>query len=282
MGFLLFLIYALVCSIVYYAMRPKKRKQTVKEETLFNKEEITEEYINFYTPFENPLADLNRPCNSAILPPKEKIISFYFTSNRTNNFSTVIEKLKKEKTFEEKNNQYHVSFPLTDFDNFIDVFEIIKKWKNSKILLGEKDVDLKMFSKMIKCIKKRQNKTNWCYPKSPDTGDYETIGCCINIPRNCFDDYLIEEENCFKIDKAKIWKEILSITNTCKFCPFYDPQIIWKNWLKIIPIINFSDTNFICLKMADDTLRAIVRINKENKPSASVAPGFKGKILSTK
>ena len=36
------------------------------------------------------------------------------------------------------------------------------------------------------------------------------------------------------------------------------------------------------LKMADDTLRAIIRIDKSYKPSSCVAPNFEGKILSKK
>lgn len=259
----------------------KKETNESKEEENFVLTNKTNSTI--LNAFENPFADLTKPIPTDLLKPEKTEIKFIFTENKTKDFPSLLAKVKNIQTFTNTASNYSVSLPFSNWEEIKGIFDIVKKWKNAQILVNNGETDKKMLSKILTCLqdKEKNGKKFWCCDKDPYTGEDTNIGCRrLGIYMGNFDDYLIEEENRFRIDKEKLLKEILESAKTCKYCPFFDSHKIWKNYLKVTPAISFNDKRFVCLKMADDTLQVQVKTDLSEPNSWFVPEHFKGKILS--
>ena len=94
-------------------------------------------------------------------------------------------------------------------------------------------------------------------------------------------DYLILEENRFRIDKEAILAQLVALGKTCKHCPYFNSQKIWENYLKIPPAISFDDVRFLCLKWKDGHLEVFPRFAGDSIKD-TLFSNFDGTVLSRK
>lgn len=241
-------------------------------------------YITAYDAFLCQADGLNKPCPKELLKPSTSKISFIFKENKTKDFPVLLDYVKEEQTFLQREKEYEVSYSFDEYIKIKFVFDIVKKWKNSNILINEQNADRAVLSKLLQCLEHKAKSTDkkWCLDFSYSSDNQpQCLGCRrLGISAICFDDFLEKRENLFRIKKEEILKIIEEKAKTLKFCPFWNSKLIWESFLKITPACSFNDKKFVCIE--DEYGYRVEARHDLYEPLSAIKEYTQGKILSKK
>lgn len=182
-------------------------------------------------------------------------ITVSFGKSSSANFVRAIALAKNADRFEESDFNGSVSYQAVyssrpkSFLNFIQLYELVSKWKSSAVLINGELIDRKIISGIIYCYgdKCRSGKNDFCFGASPFTANL--FGCHrIQISRynHPWWSFAKQDGRYYNIDKTAILERIKEYSTPYTCCPAFDYETVIKGFESIPNRLSESEYNDIC------------------------------------